>query len=327
MVEDHGALRDSGYEVEEPVCEDGWGRLYRGVYAPHGTGVLLRVFPPALSGSDAAWALMEAEVQAWARLDHPGIIQVLDWGRSPGLCYVSAVLPGGRPMAETLSCDSGVEQASSILESLLAAVEAARSRGVLHLGLSPHNIWIEHAAGDRLAGRPVTNVSVGEFGFWYVAREFPELGLRGAAFPAPEQLADGRASSASDVFTLAVLSIALEHGLTAAREAAGRFAPPAGAHPALARCLERAPLARYRSAGELASALGVSRADEEPCARRDCPICQLKERIQREQAGRARGPSAVPDAGRGVRAPAGCFWALVATLVVAVALVWWMVLR
>lgn len=349
MDEERGALEDFGYELDEPVCEDGWGRVYKARYAPHDTSVLLRVFPGALLRPGGAWELMAAEVQAWARLDHPGIIRVLDWDRSSELCYCASLMPGGRPLSAFLSDDSGNPRWREIFAPLLSAVEGARSRGVLHLGLSTCNIWVEEtvpAPGDGDAGggahRGAFRVRLGEFGFWYVAREFPELGIRGAAFPAPEQEAQGRASSASDVYTAGLLAVALERGMAAARACAAGGAPPAGSHPAVARCLETHPLARYRSAGELSVALGFPTGEPEWCDRLDCPMCRLKEQVLRERSGRGgqgvRGdrsrqdgqsgrPWTLPGAGRGPAAPAGCSWALVLTLLAMAALVWWVALR
>lgn len=337
MDEHRGRLGDFGYEIEELVSGDGWGRLYRARYAPHDTPVLLRVFPEALQRSEGAWDLLQAEIQAWARLDHPGIIPVLDWERLPGVCYCATVLPGGAPLCALLSEDSGVENPEEVLQPLVHALEAARSMGVLHLGLSTSNIWVEGrprrpgaepegaapgADGPVTASRGGPRVVVGEFGFWYAAREFPELGISGAEFPAPEQAADGRASSASDVYALGLLAVAMGHGLGAARACAGGASPPPGANPALATCLEADPLARSRSAGHLAQAMGFAPADE-PCGRLECPMCRLKEQVRRERTG-GRSTSATA---RDPAARAGCVWAMIAVTLVLAALVWWMALR
>jgi serine/threonine protein kinase len=319
-MEDSDLLKDAGYRLHEPLGDDGWGGLYRARYLPHDREVLLRMFSAPVAGEAGAWELLLAEIGAWARIDHPGVLQVLDWGRQGDRCFLATKMPAGRPLAAVLLQEPGSSDAQRIFANLLIAVEAARRWGVLHLGLGPTNVWV---AADYA-------VQVAEFGFWYVAREFPELKVPDGLFVAPEQGEGGHATAASDVYSLGIVYLALLFGPDAAGAAARGNSLPAGLgdlHPVVARCLERRPLARYRSAGELAGAFGLS-PDRRPCREyRDCPLCQLKEELQHEAAGcgrsvrcSARPPARWDDRARYV-------WISIAVLAFAVVLVWWLALR
>jgi serine/threonine protein kinase len=318
---DADLFKDTGYRLEEQLEADGWGELYRARYTPHDREVLLRAFPPAVMIEDGAWELLVAEIQAWARLDHPGILQALDWGAQGPNSYLATEMPEGRLLACLLSEDSGADGADEIFDNILVSVEAARQWGVLHLGLGPSNVWVS----DCLT------VQVGEFGFWYVAREFDELEAEAGEFRAPEQEAGGRASAATDVFLLGVIYIALHCGLRAARSAAAQEAPPAGlgeTGPVIARCLDPQPLARYRSAGELADALGMNSSQWLYEEYRDCPLCRLAEEMQREAP---QGDWSLPFVGR--RQPSQTVdwvkyaWIAIIAMAVLAALVWWLALR
>lgn len=319
-MEDSDLFKDAGYWLDEPLDNDDWGGLYRARYLPHDREVLLRVFPSNTEREAGAWELVLAEIQAWARLDHPGVLQVLDWGKGGNRCFLATTVPAGQPLAAVLLEERGADDAEHIFANLLVSVEAARQWGVLHLGLGSTNIWV---AADHA-------VEVGEFGFWYVAREFPALGVRGGAFQAPEQVQGEHASAATDVYSLGIIYIALRFGLSVAVAVAEDAPLPAELgelYPHIARCLERQPLARYRSAGDMADALGL-RSDGQPCQEyRDCPLCLLKEEIQLQAAGR---DWSVPYSGR--RSPRQVDWVRYAWIAIialafAAAVVWWLALR
>lgn len=331
MEIDRELLKTEGYEIEGPPMTDGWGELYRARYEPLGSEVLFRRFAPSLARHDAAWHLACAEVQAWARIDHPGVLQVLDWGLAGSGASAEAFLvtemPEGRRLGEILPEGGGrpdeppFRDIDVVFGLLLEAVEAARRWGVLHLSLSPDCVWV--SGGGR--------VQVSDFGLYYVAREFPGCGSPRPGFLAPEQSpgATSRVSAATDVYSLGLVLAALHGG------AEGVAAVAAGAFPGqlearrrvLAPCMDPEPAARYASAGELAAALGfdISEGPDSTEERfRDCPLCRLKEEIMRERPttattrGSLRGPG-------GREVPVA--WALVMALVLACLVVWYLALR
>jgi hypothetical protein len=93
--------------------------------------------------------------------------------------------------------------------------------------------------------------------------------------------------------------------------------------PVLQRCRDTRPLARYRSAGEMAGALGLSTGGHPHVSWRDCPICRLRAEIERDiesGGGYGGGP-------RFKGSASSYFWAVVAVLTAATVLVWWIAVR
>ncbi|HEY5493659.1 MAG TPA: hypothetical protein VIK15_03615 [Candidatus Anoxymicrobiaceae bacterium] len=263
-------FKEQGYLLDDLLATDSWGELYSAIYTAHGRQVLFRRFCPALSDPHA-WGLASAEIQAWARIDHPGIIQPLDWGSAPAGSFLATVMPAGMPLASVVSEDSGVElfDPAEVFAGVLEAVEAAARWGVLHLGLGLTNVWVSEGA-----------IGVSEFGLWYVRTEFPTLFTEAGMFAAPEQIEGGRAMAATDVYSLGLLHVALNLGLAAARSAASGGIGDLDLEPVMYRCLAANPVLRPR-AGEVAVALGIG-ADTHDDSMRDCPVCKLKQQIARE---------------------------------------------
>lgn len=268
-------FKEQGYLLDELLATDSWGELYSATYSAHGRQVLFRRFCPALS-DPRAWGLAAAEIQAWARIDHPGIIQPLDWGAAPEGSFLATVMPAGVPLASVVSEDAGIElfDPGQVFAGALEAVAAAARWGVLHLGLGLTCVWASEGA-----------VGVSEFGLWYVRAEYPALFEEADQFAAPEQLDGGRAMAATDVYSLGLLRVTLDRGLAAARSAAA--GDVVDLDPVISRCLAANPVLRPRL-GEVAIALGIE-ADTHDDSMRDCPVCRLKRQIAREtREGKAR---------------------------------------
>jgi hypothetical protein len=169
------------YEVNELLATDGWGDLYRAVYVPHGTDVLFRRFPAALAADESAWKLMVAELRAWSRLEHSGIVPVMEWGLLEGEAFLATRLPAGVRLADSEPLD---ESAADVdFSSLLAAMAEAAKWGVLHLGLCPGNIWIDGGVGGGVRLRAVVRRA-----------RLPGHGSAGRALPRPRAVIvfDGR---------------------------------------------------------------------------------------------------------------------------------------
>ncbi|MHB8894508.1 MAG: protein kinase domain-containing protein [Candidatus Geothermincolia bacterium] len=283
MKDSNRLIKNEGYELEELIATDSWGELHRAIYVPHRRPVLFRRFAGGLSDEEP-WQLAAAEVQAWARVDHPGVLQPLDWGNPSDGPFAVTAMPAGSRLQSLVSCDGppGDVDPGAVFAGIVDAVEAARRFGVLHLGLGPANIWVS----------PEGAVQVSDFGLWYVCSEFPGVEGPDELFLAPEQSSGGRVSAATDVYALGLILVALHHGRDGARLAASgdvsslTWRGEAAASLA-ACCLRPDPLDRPRSAGHLLAEGHEARRHAQP-AYRDCPICRLKDEIARDLGLRRR---------------------------------------
>jgi hypothetical protein len=143
-------------------------------------------------------ARFEAEARALAALAHPGVVQVFDLGFEGEEPYLVMEMIDGPSLRAMLQEHGPLSpQAGRALGIQLArALEAAHGRGILHRDIKPANVL--HAPGGlwKLADFGVARMPDSEM---TITGQF----IGTPAYAAPEALALGQFSPASDVFGLA----------------------------------------------------------------------------------------------------------------------------
>ncbi len=92
------------------------------------------------------------EAKVLARLDHPNIIRVLDFGSDKKVYYISFEYFNGRNLRQLLSEEPpDHEQKKHILIQLLQGLEAAHQHGIIHRDVKPENILVNNEWYLKLA--------------------------------------------------------------------------------------------------------------------------------------------------------------------------------
>lgn len=200
---------DRRYRVVELLGSGGMGQVYRARHDGLGRDVALKVIH-ARGLSDANAMRLEREARAIARLDHPGCVRVLDYGRTYGRHFLAMELIDGRPLSWVLNA-RGALPASEVVDiarQVLAALSHAHAQGVLHRDIKPGNVMIE-----ALTGRVV----VIDFGLAHV-RDEAGLTAHGTcpgtpSYLAPERLLGRPYDTRADIYSVGVLMYELLTGV------------------------------------------------------------------------------------------------------------------
>jgi eukaryotic-like serine/threonine-protein kinase len=215
-------------------------RVYRARDLREDADVAVKVIPaePERAGR------VGAEIRAAMRLDHPGVVALRDWGEDPDGIYLVWELVDGRSLAALLRDGPGDRAVIRVAREVLAALDHAHRRGVVHRDVKPANILVGRDGRARLSDFGVARLS-GEAGLTRVG------GVVGTmAYMAPEQSRGERVGAAADIYAACLV---LYEGLTgdnpicgtsaadtARRAAAGVTVPLAQARPDLPADLVRA---------------------------------------------------------------------------------------
>lgn len=242
-----------GYEIQGLIATGGMGAVYRAVQKSLDRMVALKILPRELSKDAAFCAGFEAEAKAMARLNHPNLIGVYDFGEVNCMLYIiMEYVPGKSLYHSAYGKSIDPKEVIRLVTGICKGLAHAHENGILHRDIKPSNILLDHNAepkiGDFGLARPIgTKVEEGEEIFGTPHYTAPEV------VSSPHSV-DYRA----DLFSVGVL---LHELLT------GRL-PAADTRPAsmIAKCdvrfdaiIRRAtqPLvaARYSSANEIAKEL------------------------------------------------------------------------
>ncbi|HLJ46078.1 MAG TPA: protein kinase [Bryobacteraceae bacterium] len=260
------------YRLDRLLGRGGMGAVYAGEDLQMRRKIAVKVMLGSMFGNPIALQRFAREAQAAARLTHPNIVTVYDYGElhgqgGAGAYLVMEQVKGVSLRQELQNGGATREGVPSWFFQLLAAVHAAHQNGVIHRDLKPENILLSRSD----AGTPV--VKVLDFGLAKIASERPDFTLTAAGVPlgtlgymSPEQLRGEPIDHRSDIFSLGVI---LAECLTGQRPFHGRsitdllrsmgepVSVPGPKHltAAIQRSLAHQPSDRFASVAEFESAL------------------------------------------------------------------------
>ena len=196
---DPGTRLGTRYRVVALLGRGGMGEVYRADDLELGQAVALKFLPAGVAAHPAELAQFRTEVRSARLIAHPNVCRVYDIGEVDGHVFLSMEYIDGEDLASVLrrmgrpTSDKAVEIARQICLGLAAAHEA----GMLHRDLKPANVMIDGRGRARIT----------DFGLAGLADELARGGqLAGTpAYMAPEQIAHGRVSARSDVYSLGLV--------------------------------------------------------------------------------------------------------------------------
>ena len=138
-------LIDGKYRIEQLLGRGGMGAVYRARDVGLDRLVALKVVRADLLNDGDARRRFRREAQIVARLQHPSIVSVFDYGTfADGGAYLVMELVRGEDLRHVLQREGRLDppRALRIMTAVCAAVEAAHREGVLHRDLKPENILL-----------------------------------------------------------------------------------------------------------------------------------------------------------------------------------------
>ncbi|RMG16549.1 MAG: serine/threonine protein kinase, partial [Planctomycetota bacterium] len=138
--------RLGNYALEGFLAKGGQGAVYRAHHVELGTPAAVKVF----EGDDPRQlARFEQEARVLARLHHPSLPRVLDFGRDGRRAWFAMELVAGDNLAEKVKREGipAPERVCEVLAAVAEALEVCHREGVIHRDVKPQNVLVETATG------------------------------------------------------------------------------------------------------------------------------------------------------------------------------------
>ena len=220
--------------------------------------VALKILPPQTAGGPGFIERFNREARALARLNHPNIVAVYEFGQVNGLPFFVMEFVDGLNLRQLEQAGKlSAREALQIVPQICEALQFAHDEGIVHRDIKPENILLDKK------GR----VKIADFGIAKILSNEPDVAITQTGgtvgtphYMAPEQMekpttVDHRA----DIFSLGVVFYEMLTG----ELPLGKFGPPSSRKievdvrldDVVLRALEKDPERRYQHASQVKTAM------------------------------------------------------------------------
>ncbi|MFC4992572.1 serine/threonine protein kinase [Rubritalea tangerina] len=188
-----------GFEVTDFIAQGGMGAVFRATQISLERPVAIKILPYELGLDPQFSSSFETEAKAMAKLNHPNLVQVFDFGNINGMLYIVMELVPGRSLFDSAHGKSvEMSEACRLIAAMCRGLEHAHQSGLIHRDIKPANVLIDDQARPKIVdfglARPLDNTHEG--GTIY--------GTKG--YTAPEVLNDpNNIDQRADIFSVGVM--------------------------------------------------------------------------------------------------------------------------
>jgi predicted Ser/Thr protein kinase len=255
-------------EVLELLGSGGMGVVYHARQPLLDRHVALKLLPVSLSRDPAFAERFNREARFLARLTHPNIVSVYEFGQAGGFCYLLMEFVDGMNLREAMRTGRfSPAESFALIPGICDALQYAHSQGVLHRDIKPENLLLDGQG----------HVKIADFGVAKLVGEDPRditLTQAGARVGTPHYMAPEQVEHPSevdhraDIYSLGVVLYELLTG----ELPLGRFGAPstkayldARVDAIVLRALAKERELRQQSAGEVKGDVeGLGSGDRRP---------------------------------------------------------------
>jgi len=197
------------YNIERVLGKGAMGVVYEGVDPRLNRRVAIKTILKSQLDDDTAKDFQMRfvrEAQAVARLNHPNIVQVYDFGEEGDVAYLVMEFIRGKELKNFFDANErfDLKEAVRIMSELCDALELAHNAGIIHRDIKPANVMIDSQARTKLTDFGVARVT--ETGDKTSVEKTQAGTMVGTpAYMSPEQITGGTIDKRTDVFSAGII--------------------------------------------------------------------------------------------------------------------------
>jgi len=201
--------------LETLVGRGSMAEVYQGHDAARGP-VAVKILHGCVCENDASMTRFQAEAEAVARIHHPAIVRLFEWGVAEDQPYLVMEWVEGPSLAAHLAGlryrgqpRLPLETAARIISAVAAALDYAHKQGIIHRDLKPSNVLLRRHADARATPQADADPVLSDLGVARMVgatlRTDTRIVVGTPAYLSPEQAGGGESDARSDVYALGVM--------------------------------------------------------------------------------------------------------------------------
>ncbi len=207
-MEDLTGKQLGSYQVVAPLGEGGMAAVYKAHQPSMDRYVALKILPRQFANSPEFLARFRQEARMLARLQHPHILPVFDFGDADGYTFIAMpLLQSGALTQRMTGAPMLLSQVTSIITQVGDALDYAHTHGLVHRDVKPSNVLLDERGNCLLT----------DFGIARMVEGTANLTGTGnvigtPSYMSPEQGAGKPVDARSDIYALGVVLFELATG-------------------------------------------------------------------------------------------------------------------
>src|SRR5437588_2544766 len=196
------------YNLERTLGKGAMGVVYEGLDPRLGRRVAIKTILKSHLDEDTARDYSRRfvrEAQAVARLNHPNIVQVYDFGEEGDIAYLVMEFIKGKELKTFFDANErfDLKEAVRIMAELCDALDFAHNAGIIHRDIKPANVMLDAQARTKLTDFGVARVQDSDK--TSVERTQAGTMVGTPAYMSPEQITGGNIDKRTDVFSAGII--------------------------------------------------------------------------------------------------------------------------
>lgn len=203
-----GQSLDGRYQIKELLGRGGMAVVYRAYQPAMDREVAIKVILPEVASGEEFIQRFRNEAKIVARLEHPHILPVYDFGDYNGQAYlVMRLLQAGDLQDRMEQGALSLDETRKIVGQLADALTYAHTKGVVHRDLKPQNVLLDAGGNTYLT----------DFGIAKAAGNTSQMTATGTimgtpSYMAPEQWRSESVDARTDIYALGIMAYAMLSG-------------------------------------------------------------------------------------------------------------------
>ncbi|MBA7475923.1 Serine/threonine-protein kinase PknD [subsurface metagenome] len=242
-------------EILELLGQGGMGAVYKARQKQLDRLVALKILPPQVAQTEAFAERFTREARSLAKLNHPRIVSVYDFGHTEdGLYYFIMEFIDGTDLRHVIQAgELSAAEALAIVPQVCEGLQFAHEEGIVHRDIKPENILLDKKGRVKIADFGLAKLLDQPATVYTLTQAGQRMGT--PHYMAPEQIEHpGQVDHRADIYSLGVVFYEMLTG----QLPIGRFAPPSQKvqvdvqlDKVVLKSLEHEPERRYQHASEV----------------------------------------------------------------------------